>query len=58
MQTDLGSPLMCLEAGVWQLQAVLSSRGDCSAQQTSGGRPAVFTNIRDSRQWIMDTISS
>jgi len=56
--TDLGSPLMCLEAGVWQLQAVLSSRGDCSAQQTSGGRPAVFTSVRDNRQWIMDTIRS
>ena len=54
--TDLGSPLMCLtEAGQWELQAVLSSRGDCPG---SGARvrPAVFTNILLLRDWIYNTI--
>ena len=54
--TDLGSPLMCLtEAGQWQLQAVLSSRGDCPGSG-SRVRPAVFTNIVLLRDWIYNTI--
>ena len=57
LQTDLGSPLMCLSAsGAWQLQGVLSTRGDCSPESPSGGRPAVFTDIMDTKQWIVNTI--
>ena len=49
---------MCLsEAGVWQLHGILSTRGDCDQEsQASGARPAVFTDIMETRGWIVDTI--
>ena len=49
---------MCLsEAGVWQLQGILSTRGDCDQEAgASGGRPAVFTDIIETRGWIVNTI--
>ena len=59
VQTDLGSPLMCLTTeGVWQLQGILSTRGDCDKESPSGGRPAVFTDIMEMREWIGNTIGN
>ena len=46
---------MCLtEDGVWELQAVLSSRGDCPG--SGSGRPAVFTNMVEVTDWIYKSI--
>ena len=59
LQTDLGSPLMCLsESGIWQLHGVLSHRGECSPQNPSGRRSAVFTDIMDTKEWIYKTIGN
>ena len=50
-QEDKGTPLMCLSGDTWQLQGVLSSRGDCESS-----RPAVFSSLPDQRDWILQTL--
>lgn len=47
-----GAPLMCLTAGSWRLQGVLSYRGGCGG----AGRPHVFTDMVKHRGWVLDTM--
>ena len=47
-----GAPLMCLRAGSWRLQGVLSFSGGCGGAD----RPHVFTDMVKHRGWVLDTM--
>ena len=55
LKGDEGSALMCItESGVWELNGVLSTRGQCRDDI----RPSLYTSIPGVKHWIQNTIGT